>query len=98
MSGYSFLALAVLCFCGLALLHKVADAGMMGAASVGGQICLLTAMETGVPGHIVFPIANGGGLFLVVLVGIFLFGERVHGYGTVGIVLRIVATILLSLH
>lgn len=25
MSGYSFLALAVLCFCGLGLLHKVAD-------------------------------------------------------------------------
>src|SRR5439155_6946552 len=25
MSGYSFLALAVLCFCGLGVLHKVAD-------------------------------------------------------------------------
>jgi multidrug transporter EmrE-like cation transporter len=78
--------------------REVAIAGLMGAASVGGQICLLTAMEMDIPGHIVFPIANGGGLFLVVLVGIFLFGERVHGYGIVGIVLGIVATILLSLH
>jgi multidrug transporter EmrE-like cation transporter len=72
-------------------------AGLMGAASVGGQLSLLTALEKGVPGHVVFPIANGGGLFVVVLVGILLFGERVHRYGTAGIVLGIAASVLLSL-
>jgi len=78
-------------------LREVAIAGLMGAASVGGQLCLLTALEKGIPGHIAFPLANGGGLFLVVLAGILLFGERVHGYGIAGIVLGLVATILLSL-
>jgi multidrug transporter EmrE-like cation transporter len=79
-------------------LRELAIAGFMGAASVGGQLSLLTALEMGIPGHIVFPLANGGGLFLVALVGILLFGERVHSYGIFGIVLGIVATILLSLH
>jgi multidrug transporter EmrE-like cation transporter len=78
-------------------LREIAIAGLMGAASVGGQLSLLTALERGIPGHIVFPLANGGGLFLVVLVGILFFGERVHRYGMIGIVLGIAATILLSL-
>jgi multidrug transporter EmrE-like cation transporter len=70
--------------------------GLMGAASVGGQFSLLTALEKGVPGHVAFPIANGGGLFLVALVGVLFFGERVHAYGIAGIVLGIGATTLLS--
>ena len=78
-------------------LRELAIAGLMGAASVGGQLSLLTALEMGIPGHVVFPLANGGGLFLVVLIGILLFGERVHSYGMLGIALGIVATILLSL-
>lgn len=77
--------------------RELATAGLMGAASVGGQLSLLTALELGIPGHIVFPLANGGGLFLVVLVGILLFGERVNKYGIIGIGLGIAATILLSL-
>ena len=68
----------------------------MAAVSVGGQLSLLTALEKGVPGHVAFPMANGGGLFLVALVGVLTFGERVHHYGVAGIVLGIVATALLS--
>lgn len=70
--------------------------GLMGAASVGGQFSLLTALEKGVPGHVAFPIANGGGLFLVALVGVVFFRERVYAYGITGIVLGIGATVLLS--
>jgi multidrug transporter EmrE-like cation transporter len=71
--------------------------GLMGAASVGGQFSLLSALENGIPGHIAFPLANGGGLFLVALIGVIAFGERVRGYGIAGIILGIGATILLSL-
>ena len=31
--------------------------GLMGAASVGGQFSLLSALENGIPGHIAFPLA-----------------------------------------
>ena len=72
-------------------------AGFMGAASVGGQLSLLAALQRGIPGHVMFPLANGGGLFLVALVGILLFEERIHLYGIAGIVLGIAATVLLSL-
>jgi len=93
-----FLALLLLLRDGVSFnLREMTIAGLMGAASVGGQLSLLTALERGIPGHVVFPIANGGGLFLVALVGILLFGERVHGYGIIGIVLGIAAAVLLSL-
>jgi len=72
-------------------------AAFMGAASVGGQLSLLAALQRGIPGHVMFPLANGGGLFLVALVGILLFEERIHLYGIAGIVLGIAATVLLSL-
>jgi len=77
--------------------REMTIAGLMGVASVGGQLSLLAALQRGIPGHVMFPLANGGGLFLVALVGVLLFRERVHLYGIVGIVLGIAATVLLSL-
>lgn len=77
--------------------REVTIAGFMGAASVGGQLTLLAALQRGIPRYVMFPLANGGGLFLVALAGILLFGERIHLYGTAGIVLGIAATLLLSL-
>jgi len=96
-SGF-ILALLLLLRNGFSLtMREALIAGLMGTASVGGQLCLLTALEKGIPGHVVFPLANGGGLFLVALVGIVFFAERVHLYGILGIALGIAATILLSL-
>jgi len=77
--------------------REMAIAGLMGAASVGGQLSLLAALQRGIPGHVMFPLANGGGLFLVALVGVLVFRERIHLYGLAGIVLGIAATVLLSL-
>jgi multidrug transporter EmrE-like cation transporter len=77
--------------------REMTIACLMGLASVGGQLSLLNALQKGIPGHVAFPIANGGGLFVVVLVGILSFGERLHGYGIAGILLGIVASVLLSL-
>jgi EamA domain-containing membrane protein RarD len=50
MSGYSFLALAVLCFCGLGLLHKVADFQKCRPSAINAYLffwaCLFTAVYT----------------------------------------------------
>lgn len=70
-------------------------AGFMRAASVGGQLTLLAALQRGIPRHVMFPLANGGGLSW--LHSWVLFGERIHLYGIAGIVLGIAATVLLSL-
>jgi drug/metabolite transporter (DMT)-like permease len=68
----------------------------MGLCSLGGQYFMGQALANGVPGHIVFPIATGGTLFLVALAGILVFKERVGPYGRAGMVLGILALVILS--
>jgi drug/metabolite transporter (DMT)-like permease len=69
----------------------------LGAASVAGQTCMSMALSQGLPGAIVFPLALGGGLFVVVGAGVLLFKEPVGPYGFVGIALGVVSIVLLSL-
>jgi multidrug transporter EmrE-like cation transporter len=66
-------------------------------ASFGGQLFSLLALERNVPGYVVFPMTTGGNLFLVAAAGVFLFRERVGGYGIAGILTGILSLILLSL-
>lgn len=54
------------------------------------------ALGYDVPGHIVFPVATGGSLFLVLAAGVILFKEKVGGYGVAGIVLGIASLVILS--
>ncbi len=68
----------------------------MGLCSLGGQHFTGRALASGVPGHIAFPITTGGTLFLVALIGIIIFHEKVGSYGRVGLVLGILALIVLS--
>ncbi len=70
--------------------------GALGLASVAGQTSLGLALCGGIPGAIVCPVTLGGGLFIVVGVGVLLFGERVGPYGVAGIVLGIISIVLLS--
>jgi multidrug transporter EmrE-like cation transporter len=69
----------------------------MGLCSLGGQYFSGRALARGVPGHIVFPVATGGTLFLVALAGMFVFKEHVGPYGRAGLLLGIMALIVLSL-
>jgi multidrug transporter EmrE-like cation transporter len=68
----------------------------MGLCSLGGQYFTGKALALGVPGHVAFPITTGGTLFLVALMGIVIFRERVGAYGRVGLVLGILALVVLS--
>jgi multidrug transporter EmrE-like cation transporter len=69
----------------------------LGFFSTCGQTCMGLALSKGIPGNIVYPVTLAGGLFLVVLIAILVFRERVGPAGIAGIVLGIIAIALLGL-
>jgi multidrug transporter EmrE-like cation transporter len=71
--------------------------GIAGALSIGGQMAMAVALGSGVPGHVVFPIAIGGSIFVVALAGRLVFGERMNAPTALGVALGFVAVILLGL-
>jgi drug/metabolite transporter (DMT)-like permease len=71
-------------------------AAAMGLGSFGGQLFSSFALERNVPGHVVFPATTGGSLFLVPLIGVLLFRERISGYGIAGLLTGTAALLLLS--
>ena len=77
--------------------REVLIGGAMAASSVCAQLCMARSLSGGLPGYVVFPIATGGGLLLVVAVGIGLFGERMGMPGYFGIGVGTLALILLAL-
>ena len=69
---------------------------VMALMSIGGQVTMATALGMGVPGSIVYPVTNGGSLFLVIVGGRLFFGERMNVVSTVGVALGLLAVILFS--
>jgi len=67
-----------------------------GALSIGGQMAMAVALGSGVPGHVVFPIAIGGSIFVVALAGRLVFGERMNAPTALGVGLGFVAVVLLG--
>jgi drug/metabolite transporter (DMT)-like permease len=67
-----------------------------GALSIGGQIAMAVALSSGVPGHVVFPVAIGGSIFVVALAGRLIFGERANPPTALGLALGFVAVVLLG--
>jgi multidrug transporter EmrE-like cation transporter len=70
--------------------------GVAGALSIGGQIAMAVALSSGVPGHVVFPIAIGGSIFVVALAGRLVFGERLNPPTAAGLALGFAAVVLLG--
>ena len=70
---------------------------MMALCSVFGQTGMVQAMSGGIPGYVVFPVAVGGGLLFVVMVGVFAFHERVSFLLGLGVVSGLTSLILLAL-
>ena len=68
----------------------------LGILSGTGQNLMGMALSTGLPGTVVFPVALAGGLFIVVALGVTVFGERVGIAGVAGIILGLVSIALLS--
>jgi drug/metabolite transporter (DMT)-like permease len=78
------------------LAREVVIALGIGAASFGGQLFSLLALESHLPGYIVFPVTTGGNLFVVAAGGVLLFKERIGPFGIAGIMIGILSLVLLS--
>jgi multidrug transporter EmrE-like cation transporter len=70
---------------------------LMALCSLVGQTGMAFALSAGLPGYVVFPVATGGGLIFVVLVGVFLFREPMGPLGYLGIATGVCALVLLAL-
>ncbi len=70
--------------------------GLMALLSIGGQLAMATALDSNVPGNIVFPIAIGGSILVVAVAGRLFFDEHMNRMNTIGITLGFLAVILLS--
>jgi len=71
--------------------------GGAAALSIGGQVAMAVALDSGVPGHVVFTVAIGGSIFVVALAGRLIFGERINRISALGVTLGLLAVILLGL-
>lgn len=76
--------------------REVEWSGLLAGLSIGGQLAMAVALKRNVPGHIVFPIAIGGSVFIVILGGRLLFGERLNRLTATGVFFGLVAVVLLS--
>ena len=74
---------------------SVAVGTMAGMFSLIGTYSILKAASM-MPGYIVFPLANGGSIVLVVLVGCMAFKEKIGSYGIAGIISGVLAIVLLN--
>jgi multidrug transporter EmrE-like cation transporter len=64
--------------------------------SIGGQVAMANALDSGLPGSIVFPVTVGGSILVVAIAGRFVFAEKMHPLSWTGVVIGFIAVILLS--
>jgi drug/metabolite transporter (DMT)-like permease len=69
---------------------------LMCMSSIGGQFFMGLALSSGVPGSVVFMLAMGASMCVVVLGGVLFFRERVGIYAKLGIAIGLAAAVLLS--
>jgi multidrug transporter EmrE-like cation transporter len=69
----------------------------MAALSIGGQVSMAKALNHGVPGHVVFPVAVGGSVLIVAVAGRLLFRERMNPMSVAGLITGLIAVVVLSM-
>jgi len=77
--------------------RELAWGALLASLSIGGQVAMAVALDSNVPGNVVFPISVGGSLFVVVLAGRILFRERMNRLTALGVGLGFLAVILLGI-
>lgn len=77
--------------------NELAIGSGMAVCSLLGQVGMMLSLAGGIPGFVVFPVATGGGLILVVTVGVLLYREPMGWLGWLGIGTGVCALILLAL-
>ena len=76
--------------------REVLLGGLMGLFSAGQWFLISGSLSHGMNGFVAFPVAIGGSLSLVSLVGVVVFKERLSSYGYCGVLAGIVSVVLLS--
>lgn len=71
---------------------------LIAALSIGGQLAMAVALQSGMPGNVVFPVTIGGSILVVAVAGWLFFSEKLHPLSWSGIVIGFIAVIMLSLH
>lgn len=69
----------------------------MAVCSLSGQIGMALSLSNGVSGFIVFPVATGGGLLLVVAAGRLIYRESLGLFGKLGVLMGVFALVVLAL-
>ena len=97
LAGFIF-ATADLFFAGDRKLHlrEVVMGGLAGLCSSCGWIFLTFAVASGIQGFVAFPIAIGGSLSIVALVGVLFFKEKLSRFGYAGILCGVLAIVVLA--
>jgi hypothetical protein len=76
---------------------EIVTGSIMALCSLIGQTGMAFALSAGLPGFVVFPVATGGGLIFVVMIGVVIFREPMGGLGYFGILTGLCALALLAL-
>ncbi len=69
---------------------------LLALLSIGGQLAMASALQSGVPGNIVFPVTIGGSLLVVAFAGRIFFAERMSSLSWTGVAVGILSVVLLS--
>ena len=70
--------------------------GFVGVCNIGANLSTLLAL-TLLPGAVVFPLVNSGGLLLVTLLAWLIFKEKISRVNALGIALTLTAVLLINL-
>ena len=96
LSGLLLAALVYVRRAGAPRVKEAVIGGGMALCSLAGQLGMALALSGRLPGFVVFPVATGGGLLLVVVVGVAVFGERMRPLGYLGVTAGVLALLLLA--
>ncbi len=69
---------------------------ILAALSIVGQLAMASALQSGLPGNVVFPVTIGGSILIVALAGRLLFAEKMHPLSWTGVIVGCLAVVLLS--
>jgi multidrug transporter EmrE-like cation transporter len=97
VAGFVFIAVTMLVKGSKVSLKELGWGAVMALLSIVGQVAMAIALNSKVPGNIVFPVTTGGAILFVGVAGWLFFGERMNRLTTVGIVLGFSAVTLLSI-
>ncbi|MBS1852467.1 MAG: hypothetical protein JST79_16300 [Acidobacteria bacterium] len=75
---------------------EVGWGALLAGLSMGGQLAMANALQSGLPGNVVFPVTIGGSILIVAVAGRLFFAEKLHPLSWTGVFLGGLSVVLLS--